>query len=63
MTKIVRKADPLSRREFVFRLDENDTVLMAWVEWVPALPVIVKHCGTTLAALRDELTEEGKDAM
>ena len=45
-----------------FRLDAHTgQVRMLWgVEWLPATDGDAESCGTTLAALRAELTEEGE---
>lgn len=62
MTRIVRKEDGKGwPREF--SLDDNDRTVLIWVRsigWKMATPGEAKSCGTTLAALRAELTEEGE---
>jgi len=57
--KIVRKKLLDTGTEVVFRADQNGTVWATAAVWVPVVLDLAERCGTTLSALRAELTEEG----
>lgn len=64
--RVLTAKNKIGPRYSRFRIDAHTgEVRLLWgIEWLPAREADARSCGTTLAALRDELTEteEGTDA-